>query len=134
MEDGATAGTTGENKQIEAIKIRITGQEYTGGVEYAAHVSDIGWQDPVQTDEIAGTTGKNKSIEAVSINLTGEMATNYDIYYRVHSSNFGWLGWAKNGENAGTEGYAKHAEAIEIKLVKKGGEAPGNTENAFYKK
>ena len=134
VEDGATAGTTGENKQIEAIKIRITGQEYTGGVEYAAHVSDIGWQDPVQTDEIAGTTGKNKSIEAVSINLTGEMATNYDIYYRVHSSDFGWLGWAKNGENAGTEGYAKQVEALEIRLVPKNGEAPGSTDNAFQKK
>lgn len=134
VEDGATAGTTGKNKQLEAIRIKITGQKYAGGVEYSAHVSDIGWQDPVQTDEIAGTTGKNKSIEAVSIKLTGEMAANYDIYYRVHSSDFGWLGWAKNGENAGTQGYAKHAEAIEIKLVEKGGNAPGSTDNAFQKK
>lgn len=84
--------------------------------------------------EIAGTVGKNKQIEALGIQLTGKMAENYDVYYRVHSSEFGWLGWAKNGENAGSQGYGRPVEALQIRLVKKGGEAPGDTNNIFYKR
>ena len=45
-----------------------------------------------------------------------------------------WLAWlAKNGESAGTEGLAKRMEAIQIVLVKKGGEAPGSTDQRFVK-
>lgn len=134
VENGAIAGTTGQNKHLEALKIQLESQEYAGQIEYRAHVSDIGWQDYVKAGEMTGTVGQNKGIEAVSIRLTGEMASHYDIYYRVHASEFGWLGWAKNGENAGSQGYARHAEAVEIRLVEKGNGAPGNTSNSFYVK
>ena len=131
--NGETAGTTGQNKGIEALKLQLNNAG-NSGIEYRAHVSDIGWQDYVSNGNQAGTTGRAKSIEAVSIRLTGEAAEKYDIYYRVHSSDFGWLGWAKNGENAGTQGYAKKVEAIEICLVAKGSSAPGSTEKVFVKK
>ncbi len=134
VENGETAGTTGQNKQVEALKIKLCEQPYDGGVSYATHVSDIGWQDVVNTDEIAGTVGQNRQVEAVRIELSGKIAEYYDIYYRVHASEFGWLDWAKNGENAGSEGYARQVEALEIRLVEKGGEAPGDTENAFMLK
>lgn len=132
VSNGTTAGTTGRNLHLEALKIQLANQEYGGGITYKAHVSDIGWQKAVTANKIAGTVGMNKGIEAVSIQLTGEMKEHYDIYYRIHASEFGWLGWAKNGENAGSQGYARHAEAIEIRLVKKGGDAPGSTAHAFY--
>lgn len=131
--NGATAGTTGQNKGVEALKLQLY-NAVEGGIEYRAHVQDIGWQDYVANGEVAGTTGKAKPIEAMSIRLTGSMAEKYDIYYRVHSSDFGWLDWAKNGEDAGTQGYAKKVEAIEVCLVEKGGNAPGSTEKAFIKK
>lgn len=44
------------------------------------------------------------------------------------------FGWACNGQSAGTEGMSKRLEAIEIQLVKKGANAPGDTNNCFYKK
>lgn len=62
------------------------------------------------------------------------MSEKYDIYYRVHAQDYGWLGWACNGQSAGTEGMSKRLEAIEIQLVKKSANAPGDTNNCFYKK
>lgn len=134
VENGTIAGTTGKNKQLEAVKIKLDNQSVSGSIQYRAHVQDIGWQDYVNADKIMGTVGKSKAIEAVSIKLTGTIAESYDVYYRVHAQDFGWLGWAKNGEDAGSQGYAKHVEAIQIQLVKKDGTAPGNTDNHFYKR
>ena len=132
-QNGETAGTTGQNKGIEALKLQLY-NVVNGDIEYRAHVRDIGWQDYVSNGQQAGTTGQAKPVEAVSIRLTGKAEEQYDIYYRVHSSDFGWLGWAKNGEDAGTQGYAKKVEAIQVQLVEKGGEAPGETSNAFKMK
>ena len=134
VSDGEVAGTTGQAKQIEAIRIRLDNKQYNGNIEYRAHVADYGWQKYVSEGELAGTTGKDKQIEAVSMKLTGEMAEKYDIYYRVHSADFGWLGWAKNGENAGSTGYGKRIEAIQIELAEKGSAFSGSTKNSFYVK
>ena len=109
--NGALAGTTGQNKGVEALKLQLYNVA-KGDIEYRAHVRDIGWQDYVSNGQQAGTTGQAKPIEAVSIRLTGEADEQYDIYYRVHSSDFGWLDWAKNGEDAGTQGYARKADLM----------------------
>jgi len=70
-------------------------------------------------------------LEAIQIKLTGEIAKYYDVYYRVNAQQFGWMGWAKNGQSSGTSGFGFQLEAIQIKLVKKGGKAPGTTNNGF---
>lgn len=130
--DGATSGTQGQGKRLEAIKIALQNSFTSGGITYSAHVEDYGWMNNVSNGGIAGTVGQSKRIEAISINLTGDIANYYDVYYRVHSQDFGWLGWAKNGMKAGTVGLGKRVEAIEIKLVPKGtGEAV--TANAAFK-
>ena len=132
--DGALSGTTGEQKRLEAVKIRLNQQPFSGDIQYSTHVQTYGWQDFVSNGVQAGTTGEQKRMEAVKIRLTGEMSQKYDIYYRVHSQTYGWLGWAKNGEPAGTSGYAKRMEAIEIRILPKGSSAPGSTANAYYEK
>lgn len=132
--DGATSGTTGKSKRLEAIKINIKNKEYTGDVKYQAHIQDIGWQDWKANGQISGTSGQSKRLEAIRIKLTDEMAEKYDIYYRVHAQNFGWLDWAKNGESAGTAGYSYRLEAIEVKLVEKGGKAPGSTSRSYVQR
>ncbi|MEH7353723.1 hypothetical protein V7150_09100, partial [Neobacillus drentensis] len=131
VSDGEMAGTNGQAKRIEAIQIFLDNAPYSGGISYKTHVQDYGWLDSVSDGKISGTTGEGKQAEAIQMNLTGEIANYYDIYYRVHSQDYGWLGWAKNGESAGTERLAKQLEAIEIVLVKKGGEAPGSTDQPF---
>ena len=126
--DGNMAGTSGQALRLEAIKIKLSNQKYTGNVLYRTHIQSFGWEDTFKkNDEVSGTSGLAKRREAIEIKLDGEMAKHYDIYYRVHAQSFGWLGWAKNGEASGTAGYAKRLEGIEIVLVNKGGQPPVRT-------
>ncbi|MCF2648256.1 glucosaminidase domain-containing protein [Niallia sp. Sow4_A1] len=131
VKNGASAGTTGKSKRVEAIKISLNKTPYSGGITYKTHVQSYGWMDSVSNGKVSGTTGKSKRVEAIQINLTGEMAEHYDVYYRVHSQSYGWLDWAKNGQSAGTEGLSKRVESIQIKLVEKGKRAPGSTDKPF---
>ena len=125
---GGYAGTTGEAKRMEAFRLKLTDQKYSGGIKYRAHVQSSGWQDWKTNNAVAGTVGAAKRMEAIRIELTGKMAQMYDVYYRVHAETYGWLDWAKNGEIAGTTGCAKRLECIQVVLVKKGAAAPGNTQ------
>ncbi|MBU8914767.1 N-acetylmuramoyl-L-alanine amidase [Bacillus sp. FJAT-29953] len=131
VEDGATSGTQGQGKRMEAIKITLPNTPYNGDIIYSTHVQDYGWMKDVSNGEVSGTTGQSKRLEAIKINLTGEIANYYDIYYRVHAQDYGWLGWAKNGMKAGTEGRSKRLEAIQIKLVPKGQGEPVSVNEAF---
>ena len=132
--NGQTSGTTGKAKRLEGIELRLTNQQYDGGIEYRTHIQKIGWQGWKANGEMSGTSGEAKRLEAIEIRLTGTMEKHYDIYYRVHAQKFGWMGWAKNGESAGTAGHAYRLEGIEIKLVPKGSPAPGSTERPFVQK
>ncbi|MBB5185013.1 N-acetylmuramoyl-L-alanine amidase/uncharacterized protein YjdB [Faecalicoccus acidiformans] len=132
--DGQTAGTTGQAKRLESIKISLGETGYSGGVQYRTHVQTYGWQGWKQNGQESGTTGQAKRLEAIQIKLTGDVANYYDVYYRTHVQKLGWLGWAKNGESSGSSGYAYRMEGIEIVLVKKGGSAPGSTSNAYKTK
>ncbi len=132
VKDGATAGTSGESKRLEGIKINVANNSKVS-VKYRTHVQTYGWMDWVTAGHLSGTSGESKRLEAIQIELTGTDKDKYDIYYRVHAQTYGWLGWAKNGESAGTEGAYKRLEAIQIKIVEKGKAAPGSTSNHFVK-
>ena len=135
VKGGSTAGTTGQSKRLEAIRIKLSNNtSYKGTIQYQTHIQDIGWQGWKMNDEMSGTSGQSKRLEAIRIKLTDELAENYDIYYRVHAQSFGWLGWAKNGESAGTAGYSYRLEAIEVKLVEKDGKAPGSAERPYIQR
>ena len=129
--NGQMSGTEGQAKRLEGIKINIANPEVSGGVTYRTHVQSYGWQNYVSNNQVSGTQGQAKRLEAINIQLTGELANYYDLYYRVHAQTFGWMGWAKNGEAAGTSGFGFRLEGIEIKMVPKGNNAPGTTENAY---
>ena len=130
--DNEIGGTVGKSKRLEAIRIRLNNQKYSGSIEYQSHIQNIGWESNWHRNGgLSGTTGQSKRLEAIKIKLTEEMAEHYDIYYRVHVENFGWLGWAKNGEEAGSAGYGYRLEAYQIKIVKKGDDAPFSTVDAY---
>lgn len=115
--NGATAGTSGESKRLEGIKISVSGID--GGIRYKTHVQTYGDQDWVYDGAMSGTNGESKRLEAIQIELTGNAQNEYDIYYRVHVQTFGWQGWVKNGAVSGTAGYSKRLEAIQIQIVPK---------------
>lgn len=132
--DGEMAGTSGQSKRLEGLRISLQQMTGSSNIVYQAHIQNIGWQDWKKNGELAGTIGQNKRLEAVRIKLAGEAAGKYDIYYQVHAQNLGWLDWAKNGEEAGSAGFGYRLEGIRIMLVEKGGEAPGKTEHAYEEK
>lgn len=119
VENGATAGTNGERKRLEEIRIKLTGNEYSGSIRYKTHIQSFGWQKWVANGVNSGSRGKAKRLEGIEIMLTGEVAQHYDVVYRVHCQTYGWMNWVKNGVMAGTSGQAKRLEAIQIKLVPK---------------
>ena len=123
--DGSTAGTTGQSKSVEDLKVSILNPVEDGSVQINANVSGIGWQgwDTPSASE-GGTTGQGRAVEAVRLRLTGSLAKGYDVYYRVHASNIGWMAWAKDGGEAGTTGMSCSLEAVQIKLIKKGASHP----------
>lgn len=135
--DGSIAGTVGEAKRLEALKINVNTDKLgvSGGIIYKTHIQSYGWSDWASDGVWSGTTGKSKRLEAIQIQLTGELANQYDVYYRAQVQTYGWLNWAKNGESAGTKGYSKRMEALQIVLIPKGSPAPTaaplNNQNTF---
>ncbi len=117
VQNGATAGTEGKAKRLEAIKVKLVNAPFSGSIQANAHVQTYGWRDWVPEGGLVGTSGQSKRLEAVQIQLTGELAKRYDVYYRVHCQTFGWTGWAQNGAKCGSAGYGKRLEGVQIQLT-----------------
>ncbi len=109
--NGATAGTTGQGRQMEAVQLTLNNVGSGVGIEYRAHVSNIGWQGWVQNGATAGTTGQSRRMEAVEIRLTNAPATCH-VYYQAHVSGIGWQNWVMDGATAGTTGQSRQMEAL----------------------
>lgn len=134
--NGVVAGTTGESKRLESIRVSVKDTDVSGGVTYRVHCQTYGWQDWRKNGAVAGTTGESKRLEAINIKLTGALAQKYDVRYRVHVQTYGWQAWRSNGELAGTTGESKRLEAIQIELVERptddtsGSPTGGSTDDA----
>ena len=116
VKDGKMAGTEGQSKRLEAIKITLKDLKDVK-VKYQTHIQDIGWQDWKYDGTLSGTEGQSKRLEAIKIEL--EESDKYSVMYRVHIQDIGWQEWRYDGETAGTEGKSKRLEAIQIKIVEK---------------
>ncbi len=116
MSDGQTAGTVGQNRQMEAVQITLNFQLLRMGLKYRVHVTGIGWQSWKVIGQIAGTTGQSKGMEAIQITLANP-PLGYALQYRAHVAEKGWLDWVTDGQTAGTTGENRRMEAIEIKLA-----------------
>ena len=114
--NGEAAGTTGQKRQIEAIKVKVN-SNVTGSVRYDVHAAGVGWMGWAMDDAIGGTTGQKRQLEAIRVELTGELAKQFQVTYRVHMAGVGWGGWSYDGDMAGTTGQKRQIEAFEIKLV-----------------
>ncbi len=132
--DGEMAGTSGESKRLEAIRLSLMYPELKGHILYRTHIQNVGWQNWKQDGQISGTTGQSLRLEGIQIKLTGEAAGIYDVYYRVHAQDYGWLEWTSNGNCSGTEGLKLRLEGIEIRLVKKEEDKPSSVNTVSFLK
>lgn len=113
VSSGNTAGTTGQSRRMEAIKINLNNVD--GSLKYQVHVQDYGWLSETYAGNIAGTTGQSKRMEAIIIKLEN---SSYKIKYRVHTKDIGWMNWVESGQVAGTTGQSRRIEAIQIVIEK----------------
>ena len=121
--NGAIAGTVGQSRRLECLKIYLSGAGSSDKISVQTHLADLGWGKWTSANNsrqlTSGSTGQSRAIEAIRIKLSGPIAELYDISYRVHVENLGWLSWVRNGATAGTTGRALRMEAIQIKLEPK---------------
>ncbi len=104
---------------MEALKLTVDSEQYSGDIQYRAHVQSIGWMPWTSSSTYIGTVGKGLRIEALEVKLTGEQATHYSIRYRAYVQGIGWQSYRTDGATAGTTGQAKRVEAVQISLVPK---------------
>lgn len=118
VQDGATAGTTTEDRRMEAARMRIV-NDLTGmgmGVCYQAHVRGHGWLPSVCDWSTGGTTGQSRRMEAIRVWLTNAPSS-CEIEYQAYVDGNGWLPWVSNGQTAGTTGQSRQMEAMRARLV-----------------
>lgn len=103
-----------EEVSNELEEIEELSEEKGLTLSYRAHVSNIGWQDYIESGMI-GTTGKNLPMEAFEIEI--QNVEDLGIRYAAHVSNIGWQDYVSDGEMSGTTGKALAMEAIKIELT-----------------
>lgn len=121
VRNGVDAGTTGQNKRLEAFTVKL---ELPEGVDLhvmcRAHVQNKGWLEPVYDGEVCGTVGEGLALQAIQLQLSGADADKYEIWSQTHVQNKGWMNWMFGGELSGTVGFDLQAEAIRILVFAKG--------------
>ena len=128
--NGTISGTTGKSLPIKGFRISLQNVS-AGGISYSVHVSNKGWLNSVSDGLIAGSGDLSNNVEAIRMSLTGTASKYFDVWYRVHIDKIGWLGWTKNGANAGSVNRSLSVQAIQVVITRKGGNAPGSTNNSF---
>lgn len=111
--NGGTAGTVGQNRALEAIKIDMRKLNFK--IKARAHIQNIGLKDfgYVKHDTVIGTTRKGLHLEAIE--LIAEGLKGKKLQTRVHIQDIGWTRWTSG--MIGTVGMNKKIEAIELRLV-----------------
>lgn len=131
------SGTTGKSQQIEAIKIKLTGDlSKNYDIYYRVYVEELGWMDWASNGEAAGTAAYGYQMEAIEIRFvekggkapgdTTRPFIQHYISYKTHVQDYGWLGKVYDGNLSGITNRAKQLEAIAITL--EGAQYSGNIE------
>lgn len=102
---GDTAGTTGEARRMEALKVG------TSGMSMAGHVQGIGWQTTKTAPATVGTTGQSLRLEAVRLTST---IAGFAVKCQAHVEGLGWMSPVGDGQVCGTTGRALRLEAVRV--------------------
>ena len=126
--NGGTAGTTGQARAVEALRVRLSGElaaRYT--VWYRVHSAEFGWLGWACDGADAGSAGYGRAVQAVQVAVLpkgdpapGDTATPFvdrsseppSVSYRAHVAGIGWQGSVSDGAVAGTTGQGRALEAL----------------------
>lgn len=126
VEGSSTSGGAGANEEIpvepdvqdENQHLLDAGENAPGeGILVQAHVSNLGWLDPVEAGKTAGSDRAGNALEALRVAYSCDVPGGIEA--SLHVSNLGWQPWtAMDGTAyAGTVGKSQAVEAVKIKLT-----------------
>jgi len=118
VKDGSEAGTVGEGRRVEAIRVELVGETGETGIRYRTHLSGQGWLDWATGGGESGAPKQKRAVEAFEIELLGP-PTGLHVRYRAHVAKVGWQDWVEDGATAGTTGRGLQVEAIRVELVRR---------------
>ena len=126
--NGGTAGTTGQSRAVEALRVRLSADlsaRYT--VWYRVHSAEFGWLGWACDGADAGSAGYGRAVQAVQVAVLpkgdpapGDTSTPFvdrsseppSVSYRAHVAGIGWQGAVSDGAAAGTTGQGRALEAL----------------------
>ena len=107
MKDGQIAGTVGKNKQIEAVRVKLTEQlAQTYDIYYRVNVEGKGWLDWTVNGGDAGSTGLDLAVRGIEIKICakdGEEHPEVGTRALVTSDNFGNIVYQAHVQKIGWE-------------------------------
>lgn len=110
VKGGEVAGTTGEERRIEAIQL-----DFNFACAVKVHIENRGWIDygEIRPETIIGTVGESLRLEALVIEPIGNK---FPLTGKVHIQNRGWENWYNlDGViSLGTTGLGLRMEAIQL--------------------
>jgi hypothetical protein len=114
FQGGSFAGTRGESRRLEGFSLAIADGTPNLGIQYIAHLQDVGDSLWVDSGQFVGTRGESRRLEGFAIRLTGSAATNYNIRYICHLQDIGDTPIRSNGEFCGTQGESRRLEGLQV--------------------
>lgn len=113
VHDGQLAGTSGESKRLEALRISAP-EGVTFNVK--VHIQRIGWKTftDVGPNTVIGTVGEGKRIECIEFSSVKGLPEGKKLRYQVHVQGIGWMPETTQGYPTGTMNQSKRIEAIRI--------------------
>ena len=131
--NGGTAGTTGQSRAVEALRVRLSGElsaRYT--VWYRVHSAEFGWLGWACDGADAGLAGYGRAVQAVQVAVLpkgdpapGDTSTPFvdrsseppSVSYSAHVSGVGWQDEVSGGAVAGTTGQGRAVECVKMRLT-----------------
>lgn len=121
VKQGETAGTVGQTRSMEALRIDTQSSVLGSlGIKCTYVSRGIGWTNGA--NDTCGTTGEGRPLRAIRLAVSDELKSKYTISYRVHLARVGWLGWQQENTIAGfpDDAATNHPiEAIMIRVTEK---------------
>ena len=119
--DGEITGTTGQNRKIFSIKIKLEGIDGYS-IKYRVHVQDIGWTSwKADGSSIGAPVINKKKIEAIEIKIdrTENIEDNIHVEYYSKIQDFGWENeyYYQDGEVSGIIGRNKKIENFKVRMI-----------------
>jgi len=114
FQDGEFVGSRGQSRRLEGFSIQMPDQALSLGIQYMAHVQNVGDTSWFNGGQFVGSSGQSLRLEGFAIQLTGSEAANHNVLYKCHVQNIGDTQVLANGQFCGTRGQSLRLEGLQV--------------------